>query len=118
MTVDELVRRLVIAMLAPALGERVLFVRLQHREPLDLPKITGEAGSGRYAPVSGRQPTHELRQWQFSLRISFETKLSVSNPIVNLLSKRYYFVQTGHHASTQNGRASAAGGTARASRRL
>src|SRR5215475_5295400 len=29
--------------------------------------------------------------WQFSLGISFETKLSVSDPIVNLLSKRYYF---------------------------
>ena len=60
MTVDELVRRLVIAMLAPALGERVLFVRLQHREPLDLPKITGEAGVGRHAPISSRQPTHDL----------------------------------------------------------
>src|SRR5262245_29944340 len=32
--------------------------------------------------------THWLR-----LRISFETKLSVSNPIVNLLSKRYHFAK-------------------------
>ena len=60
MTVDELVRRLVVAVLAPALGQHVLFVRLQHREPLDLPKVAGEAGSGRHTPVSGRQPTHDL----------------------------------------------------------
>ena len=92
MTVGELVRRLVVAVLAPALGQHVLFVRLQHREPLDLPKVTGEAGSGRHAPVSGRQPTHDLHPLaNFVIRISFETKLSVSNPIVNLISKRYYF---------------------------
>jgi hypothetical protein len=46
MTVDELVRRLLVAVLAPTLGQHVLLVRLQHREPLDLPKVTGEAGSG------------------------------------------------------------------------
>ena len=60
MTVDELVRRLVVAVLAPAFSQHVLFVRLQRRESLDLPKVTGEAGFGRHAPVSGRQPTHDL----------------------------------------------------------
>src|SRR5262249_37912070 len=85
MTVDKLVRRRVVAVLAPAFGQHILFVRLQHRELPDLPKVTGEAGFGRYAPVSGRQPTHDP-----PTRISFETKLSASNPIVNLISKRYY----------------------------
>jgi hypothetical protein len=60
MTVDKLVRRLVVAVLALALGQHVLFVRFQYREPLDLPKITGEAGFSRHAPVSSRQPTHDL----------------------------------------------------------
>lgn len=60
MTFDKLVRRLVVAVLAPALGQHVLFVLLQHRETLDLPKVTGEAGSGRHVPVSGGQPTHNL----------------------------------------------------------
>ena len=66
MTVGELVRRLVVAVLAPALGQHVFFVRLQHREPPDLPKVTGEAGSSRHAPVSGRQPTHDLHPLAFS----------------------------------------------------
>ena len=52
MTFDELMRRLVVAVLAPALGQHVLLVRLQHREPLDFPKVTGEAGSVRHAPVT------------------------------------------------------------------
>ena len=42
---DELVRRFAVAVLAPALGEHVFFLRLQHREPPDFLKITGEAGS-------------------------------------------------------------------------
>ena len=63
MTVDELVRRLVVAVLAPALGQHVLFVRLQHREPPDLAKITGEAGFGRHVPISSRRPTHDLHPW-------------------------------------------------------
>jgi hypothetical protein len=60
MTVDELVRRLVVAVLAPTLGQHVLFVRLHHRELPDFPKITGEAGFGRRAPIRSRQPTHDL----------------------------------------------------------
>src|SRR5499427_7333080 len=47
MTVDELVRRLVVAVLTPALGEHVLFVRFQHREPPDFLKIICEARFGR-----------------------------------------------------------------------
>jgi hypothetical protein len=56
MTADELVRRLVVALLAPALGQHVLFVRLHHREPLDFPKITAEAGFSRHVPISNRHP--------------------------------------------------------------
>jgi hypothetical protein len=51
MTVDELVRRLVVAVLAPALGEHVLFLRFQHRDPPDFGKIAGGAGFGRHAPI-------------------------------------------------------------------
>jgi hypothetical protein len=32
-------------------GQHVLFVRLHHPEPPDFPKITGEAGFGRHAPI-------------------------------------------------------------------
>jgi hypothetical protein len=62
MTVDELMRRLVVAARAPAPGQHVLFlfVRLQHREPPNFPKITGEAGFGRHEPISRRQPTYDL----------------------------------------------------------
>jgi hypothetical protein len=64
MTVDELVRRLVVAVLAPAFGQHVLFVQLHHREPPDFPKITGEAGFSRHAPISSR-PTHDLHPDDF-----------------------------------------------------
>src|SRR3974390_1821150 len=112
---DGFVRRLVVAVLTPAARQHVFFLRFQHREPPDLPKVTGEVGSGRHAPVSGRQPTHDLHHcWRRRLRTSFETKLSAASPIVNLISKRYYLPR-GDNASTQNGRAPVAGGTARAS---
>ena len=38
---DEPVRRVAVAMLAPALGEHVLLLRFQHREPPDFFKIPG-----------------------------------------------------------------------------
>src|SRR5215831_18503057 len=114
MTVDELVRRLVVAVLAPALGQHVLFVTLHHREPLDFPKIAAEAGFSRHVPISSRQPAHDLHPLQGNLQTSFETKLSASNPIVNLISKHYYSFG-GDHVRTRNGRASGAGGTARTS---
>ena len=41
---DELVRGVAIVVFAPALGEHVFFLRLQHREPLDFGKISGKAG--------------------------------------------------------------------------
>src|SRR5712672_3389088 len=64
MTVDKLVRRLAVAVLAPALGQHVLFVRLYHREPLDFPKITAEAGFSRHVRISSRQPAHDLHPLQ------------------------------------------------------
>ena len=67
MTVDELVRRLVVAVFAPALGQHILFVGFQHREPPDLPQITGEAGFSRHPPINGRQSTHDLHPlWAIS----------------------------------------------------
>ena len=48
---DELVRRAAVAVLAPALGQHVFFLALQHREAPDFLKIMGEAGFGR----KGRQ---------------------------------------------------------------
>jgi hypothetical protein len=38
---DEFVRRITVAMLTPALGEHVLFLRLQHREPADFFQVPG-----------------------------------------------------------------------------
>src|SRR5262245_20636700 len=100
MAVDELVRRLVVVVVAPALSQHVLFVRLQHREPLDLPKVTGEARSGRYVPVSGRQPTHDLHL------LSGESK-PVSKPNYQQLAtlsicfrNAITLFKRGHHAST------------------
>jgi len=82
MTVAELMRRLVVAARAPALGQHVLFlfVWLHRREPPDFPKITGVVGVGRHHPISRRQ----------------------FNPIVNLISKRYYLIR-GDHVSARNG---------------
>jgi hypothetical protein len=44
---DESVCGVPVAMLAPALGEHVLLLRFQHREPPDFLQITGQAGFGR-----------------------------------------------------------------------
>ena len=44
---DELMRRVAVAVLAPALGQHELFLRFQHREPPDLFWIPGEAGFAR-----------------------------------------------------------------------
>src|SRR5262249_58646744 len=92
LTIDELVRRPVVAVLAPALGEHVLCVRFQHRNPPDFLKIAGDAGFSRHAPISARQTTHDLHPSRAaSPPTSFETKLSAMHPIVNLISKHYYF---------------------------
>ena len=87
MTVDELVRRLVVAVLAPALRQHVLFMRFQHRDPPDFLNIAGEAGLGRYPLIRGRRPSHDRLHY-----FTFETQLSASAPLVNLISKRYYLV--------------------------
>src|SRR5262249_50971038 len=87
MTVDQLVQRLEVAVPAPAFRQHVLFVRFQHRDPPDFLNIAGEAGLGRYPLIRGRQPSHDR------LRTTFETQLSASTPIVNLISKRYYFAE-------------------------
>jgi len=57
MTVDELVRRLVVAVLAPALRQNILFVRFQHRDPPGLLNIAGEGGFGRHSLIRGGQPS-------------------------------------------------------------
>src|SRR5882757_3367272 len=44
---DELVRRVAVAMLPPALGQHVFILRFQHREPPDLFKIACVAEFGR-----------------------------------------------------------------------
>src|ERR1700680_2784867 len=44
---DQLVRRIAVAMLAPALGQHVFILRFQHREPPDFFQVTGKAGFGR-----------------------------------------------------------------------
>src|SRR5947207_5743406 len=43
---DELVRRLAVAMLAPALGQHVFLLRFQHREPPDFFQISCETAFG------------------------------------------------------------------------
>ena len=43
---DELVRGVAVAMLAPALGEHVFLLRLQHREPPDFLEIAGQTAFG------------------------------------------------------------------------
>jgi hypothetical protein len=59
---DELVRRLAVAVPAPALREHVFFPPFQHREPPNFLKITGEAGFGRQASIRDRQPNHDLNR--------------------------------------------------------
>src|SRR6185312_13300165 len=55
----QLVRRLAVPMLAPALGEHVFLLRLQHREPLDLLQVAGES---RFARDNGKRRGPEILQ--------------------------------------------------------
>src|SRR6185437_14115499 len=55
----QLVRRLTVPMLAPALGKHVFLLRLQHREPLDLLQVAGES---RFARYDGKRRGHEILQ--------------------------------------------------------
>src|SRR5262249_28051052 len=59
MTVDELVCRLMVAVLAPALGQHEFVLRFQHRYPPDFLKIAGDTGFGRHLLIRGRQPSHD-----------------------------------------------------------
>src|SRR5262245_60927918 len=113
MAVDELVCRLKVVVLAPALRQQVLVLRFQHRDPPDFLEIAGEAGFGHHPLIRGRQPSHVV-----AVAFNYSRQLSASYPIVNLISKRYYFYLRGDHVSTRNGRIPAAGGTACANRGL
>src|SRR5262249_44037755 len=67
---DEPVSGVAITDLAPALGQQVFVLRVQHREPLDLLEMTVDAGFGlKHWPGDGAG--HARRP-----PISFETKLS------------------------------------------
>ena len=66
---DELVGSLAVAVLAPALGEDVLFMRFQHRDPPDFLQIAGDAEFGRHAPISACQTTHDLHPLRARLRL-------------------------------------------------
>ena len=69
----ELARHRAVAVLAPALGQHVFFLALQHREPPNFLKIMGEAGFGR-KDRQGCVAGHDQ-----ALKTSFETKLSASD---------------------------------------
>src|SRR5262245_14284033 len=80
---DELVRRVTIAVLAPAFGEHVFFLALQYREPPDFLEIMGEAGFG-FKDRHGRHGGHDQAlqlvskqnyQQRFGCQVDFETLL-------------------------------------------
>ena len=50
---DELMRAVAITVLAPALGQHVFFLPVQHREPPDFLIIMTDAGFGRKGRPSG-----------------------------------------------------------------
>jgi hypothetical protein len=90
--VDKRVRCLMVAVLAPALVQHVLFVRLYYWEPLDFPKITAEDLAAAFQPAVPGLPMISTLCRQLTCRpASFETKLSSSKPIVNLISKHYHY---------------------------
>src|ERR1700737_2753606 len=94
-----------ISVLAPALGQHVFFLSLQHREPPDFLKVMGKAGFGRkdrQGRVAGHDQALQLVSKQNYLlsigcQVDFETLLCF---------------RRGNHVSARNGRAPAAGGTA------
>src|SRR6266550_702964 len=105
-----------VTVLTPALGQHEFVLRFQHRDPPDFLKIAGDAGFG-HPLIGGRQPSHDLYRIVGTV-VTFETRLSASTPIVNLISKSYYFASRGNRVSTRNGRTLATGGAACASRGL
>src|SRR5947209_6443093 len=88
---DELVRRVAIAVLAPALGQHVFFLALQHREPPDFLKIMGEARFGR-KDRQGRGAGHDQSsklvskqnyQYPIGCQVDFETLLLLEEAIMS-----------------------------------
>src|SRR6266536_6011265 len=107
------------------LASRYSSCRSSIGKPPESLKITGEARFGRQASIRDRQPNHGLHRIirngsSLSPKTTFETKLSESDRLVNLISKHYYLSKRRDrdHVSTRNGRAPAPGGTARAGRGL
>jgi len=94
---DELVPRITITVLAPALGQHEFVLRFQHRKPPDFLEITGKAEFGPHPLIRGRQPSHDLyRVVDTVVSHCPDQLLSKHNylhqpPIVNLISKSYYF---------------------------
>src|SRR5258708_17250208 len=97
MTVDELVCRLMVVVLAPALRQQVLVLRFQHRDPPDFLAVASQA---MIAINYFRSTTICICP---HCQFDFETLL----PCLR-----------GDHVSTRNGRAPAAGGAACANRGL
>src|SRR5262249_48168686 len=109
MAVDELVRRLKVVVLAPALRQQVLVLRFQHRDPPDFLEIAGEAGFGCHPLIRGRQPSHVV-----AVAFNYFRQLSASYPHCQFDFETLLL----WHVSTRNGRTPAAGGTACANRGL
>src|SRR3954449_4286156 len=107
---DELVRRVVIAVLAPALGQHVFFLALQHREPPDFLKIMSEAGFGRKGR-QGRGGGHD-QILQLVSKQNYLYLISCQVDFETILLPR------GNHVSARNGGTPAAARPARASRGL
>src|SRR5215467_14061636 len=80
---DEPVSGVAITLPTPALGQHVFFLRVQHREPLDLLEMTVDAGFGRNnRPGDGarhgqRFPLVSKRNYQggADCQVDFETLL-------------------------------------------
>src|SRR6516165_1032518 len=84
---DEPVSGVAIAVLTPALGQQVFFVRVQHREPLNLLEMTVGAGFGlRHWPGDraghvGALPLVSKRNYQgrADCQVDFERLLYLAN---------------------------------------
>src|SRR6266852_5135236 len=101
---DELVRRVAISVLMPALGEHVFFLALQHREPPDFLKIMGEAGFGRRKDRQGRVAGHDQALQLVSkqnylhpigCQVNFETLLYAEEAIMSARETAELLLQVG-----------------------
>ena len=87
MASDELMRGVAITVLAPVLGQQVFFLPVQHREPPDFLKIMTDAGFARKGRPGGGAGHFQRPP------ISFETKVSGTEPVVKVISKHYYILK-------------------------